>query len=174
MYNIGTSMRALGRDDQAYEWWWKAIQSRPTYWDAIVSVYFDFVVYNVSCGKRRTTYWASMLPQLPQELSQPHLSWISAILFSSTSWIPEDHLSALYLQMTYIGSSACCSLPDVSKLLASTQQLPSRRILSGPSRLCFNLSHPIRTMPDYETLSSQHTSLRTSFSQNPVVCPLAT
>ncbi|KAI0689614.1 TPR-like protein [Cytidiella melzeri] len=35
MNNIGTAMQALGKDDQAYEWWWKAIQTRPTYWDAI-------------------------------------------------------------------------------------------------------------------------------------------
>ena len=36
MNNIGTTMKALGRNDQAYEWWWKAIQACPTYWDAIV------------------------------------------------------------------------------------------------------------------------------------------
>ncbi|KAI0348056.1 TPR-like protein [Trametopsis cervina] len=35
MNNIGTAMQALGKSDQAYEWWWKAIQNRPTYWDAI-------------------------------------------------------------------------------------------------------------------------------------------
>ena len=36
MNNIGTAMRAQGRNDQAYEWWWKALQCRPIYWDALV------------------------------------------------------------------------------------------------------------------------------------------
>lgn len=39
MSNIGTIMKALGDHNQAYEWWWKAIRVRPTYWDAIVSVF---------------------------------------------------------------------------------------------------------------------------------------
>ncbi|OJT15839.1 hypothetical protein TRAPUB_3437 [Trametes pubescens] len=37
MSNIGTTMKALGQTDKAYEWWWKALQIRPTYWDALVS-----------------------------------------------------------------------------------------------------------------------------------------
>lgn len=36
MNNAGAAMQASGRLDQAYEWWWKAIRARPTYWDAIV------------------------------------------------------------------------------------------------------------------------------------------
>jgi protein O-GlcNAc transferase len=36
MNNIATASQALGQHDTAYEWWWKAIQTRPTYWDAIV------------------------------------------------------------------------------------------------------------------------------------------
>ena len=40
MNNIGTTMKALGRNDQAYEYWWKAIQTQPTYWDAIVRTRF--------------------------------------------------------------------------------------------------------------------------------------
>ena len=35
-------MKALGRNDQAYEYWWKAIQLQPTYWDAIVCLNFLF------------------------------------------------------------------------------------------------------------------------------------
>lgn len=36
MNDVGATMKALGRNEQAYEWWWKAIQTRPTYWDATV------------------------------------------------------------------------------------------------------------------------------------------
>lgn len=39
MGNIGTTMKAMGRTDQAYEWWWKALQLYPTYWDATVGVF---------------------------------------------------------------------------------------------------------------------------------------
>ncbi|KAI8995630.1 TPR-like protein [Trametes punicea] len=38
MSNIGTTMKALGQIDKAYEWWWKALQIRPTYWDALDNV----------------------------------------------------------------------------------------------------------------------------------------
>lgn len=36
MSNIGTTYKAMGQEDLAYEWWWKALQIRPTYWDAMV------------------------------------------------------------------------------------------------------------------------------------------
>ena len=52
MNNIGTTMKALSRNDQAYEWWWKAIQLRPTYWDAIVRAIFYFSPL-VLCSIRR-------------------------------------------------------------------------------------------------------------------------
>ncbi|KAI0651856.1 TPR-like protein [Trametes meyenii] len=38
MSNIGTTMKALGQTDKAYEWWWKALQLRPTYWDALDNI----------------------------------------------------------------------------------------------------------------------------------------
>ncbi|KAI0669899.1 TPR-like protein [Trametes maxima] len=38
MSNIGTTMKALGHTDKAYEWWWKALQLRPTYWDALDNI----------------------------------------------------------------------------------------------------------------------------------------
>ncbi|KAI0825131.1 glycosyl transferase family 41-domain-containing protein [Trametes gibbosa] len=38
MSNIGTTMKALGKIEQAYEWWWKALQLRPTYWDALDNI----------------------------------------------------------------------------------------------------------------------------------------
>ncbi|GAA6022980.1 hypothetical protein JCM10207_007738 [Rhodosporidiobolus poonsookiae] len=34
MSNIGTTLRAMGKWDEAEKWWWKAIKLRPTYWDA--------------------------------------------------------------------------------------------------------------------------------------------
>ena len=37
MSNIGTTMKALGQTEKAYEWWWNALQLSPTYWDALVS-----------------------------------------------------------------------------------------------------------------------------------------
>ena len=39
MSNIGTTMKALNQTEKAYEWWWKALQIRPTYWDALVSLF---------------------------------------------------------------------------------------------------------------------------------------
>ncbi|KAI3477249.1 hypothetical protein L1887_61066 [Cichorium endivia] len=34
MSNIGTTLRALGRYQEAESWWWRAIRLRPGYWDA--------------------------------------------------------------------------------------------------------------------------------------------
>ncbi len=39
MSNIGTTMKALGQPEKAYSWWWKALQLRPTYWDALVCLF---------------------------------------------------------------------------------------------------------------------------------------
>lgn len=36
MSNIGTSLKAMGRIDDAERWWRKAISLKPVYWDAIV------------------------------------------------------------------------------------------------------------------------------------------
>lgn len=36
MHNLGSIMETLGRNYEAYEWWWKAVQLRPNYWDALV------------------------------------------------------------------------------------------------------------------------------------------
>ena len=36
MSNIGTTMKALGQTEKAFQWWSKALQIRPTYWDALV------------------------------------------------------------------------------------------------------------------------------------------
>lgn len=38
MCNIGTTLRMLGKNEQAFEWWWKALRIRPTYWDIFVRV----------------------------------------------------------------------------------------------------------------------------------------
>ncbi|KAH9950334.1 TPR-like protein [Amylocystis lapponica] len=38
MSNIGTTLKAMGRNDEAYEWWWKALQIRPTYWDVLDNI----------------------------------------------------------------------------------------------------------------------------------------
>ncbi|RKP23618.1 glycosyl transferase family 41-domain-containing protein, partial [Syncephalis pseudoplumigaleata] len=35
MSNIGTTLRGMGRHAEAETWWWKAIQLRPNYWDAV-------------------------------------------------------------------------------------------------------------------------------------------
>lgn len=35
MSNIGTTLRALNQTSQAEQWWKKAIDHRPTYFDAI-------------------------------------------------------------------------------------------------------------------------------------------
>lgn len=34
MSNIGTTLRALGRYQEAESWWWRAVRLRPGYWDA--------------------------------------------------------------------------------------------------------------------------------------------
>ncbi|OCH96162.1 TPR-like protein [Obba rivulosa] len=38
MCNIGTTLKSLGQLDNAYEWWWKALQLRPMYWDALDNI----------------------------------------------------------------------------------------------------------------------------------------
>ena len=55
MSNIGTTMKALGQTEQAYEWWWKALQLRPTYWDALVSTSSPALLYiRTSLNRSRT------------------------------------------------------------------------------------------------------------------------
>jgi protein O-GlcNAc transferase len=36
MCNIGTTMKALSRPEDAYHWWWRALERRPTYWETMV------------------------------------------------------------------------------------------------------------------------------------------
>ncbi|KAH9944382.1 TPR-like protein [Epithele typhae] len=38
MNNIGTAMKAQGQIQKAFEWWWKALQVRPTFWDALDNI----------------------------------------------------------------------------------------------------------------------------------------
>lgn len=42
MSNIGASAWSLGRVEEAQQWWFKALQLRPLFWDAIVG-YLDYV-----------------------------------------------------------------------------------------------------------------------------------
>ncbi|OCB91876.1 TPR-like protein [Sanghuangporus baumii] len=35
MSNIGTTLNAMGRQADAIQWWWKAVNHRPYYWDAV-------------------------------------------------------------------------------------------------------------------------------------------
>ncbi|KAL5495255.1 hypothetical protein ACEPAI_718 [Sanghuangporus weigelae] len=35
MSNIGTTLNAMGRQADAIQWWWKAVNKRPHYWDAV-------------------------------------------------------------------------------------------------------------------------------------------
>jgi protein O-GlcNAc transferase len=35
MSNIGTTLRSMGRTDEAEQWWYQAIKLRPGYWDAV-------------------------------------------------------------------------------------------------------------------------------------------
>lgn len=57
MSNIGTTMKALGQTDKAYEWWWKALQIRPTYWDALVGA---LTFLNLSCPLSTATRTTSL------------------------------------------------------------------------------------------------------------------
>lgn len=50
MCNMGAIMKKLGHPDHAYNWWWKALQLRPTYWD--VTVRCSYI-----CGKRSSSYF---------------------------------------------------------------------------------------------------------------------
>ncbi|EMD42051.1 glycosyltransferase family 41 protein [Gelatoporia subvermispora B] len=38
MCNIGTTFKCLNQLENAYEWWWKALLLRPTYWDALDNI----------------------------------------------------------------------------------------------------------------------------------------
>ncbi|KAI0335269.1 TPR-like protein [Cubamyces sp. BRFM 1775] len=63
MSNIGTTMKALGQTDKAYEWWWKALQIRPTYWDAldnVLSMTFT-LAHDTSDSARRLAYYRQAL-----------------------------------------------------------------------------------------------------------------
>lgn len=42
MSNIGTTLKAMGRYQEAEAWWWKAIRLRPIYWDAMVRYLIAF------------------------------------------------------------------------------------------------------------------------------------
>lgn len=38
MCNLGTTLKTLGRPVEAFEWWWKALQLRPAYFDVLVRI----------------------------------------------------------------------------------------------------------------------------------------
>ncbi|EJD47765.1 protein prenylyltransferase [Auricularia subglabra TFB-10046 SS5] len=48
--NTGTTLRALGRLEEAEYWWWKAIERRPLYWDAIDNLLGSFLSSSVPPG----------------------------------------------------------------------------------------------------------------------------
>ncbi|KAI5124687.1 hypothetical protein M0805_004295 [Coniferiporia weirii] len=39
MSNLGTTLKAMGRDDDALSWWWRAVSLRPAYWDAVNNLF---------------------------------------------------------------------------------------------------------------------------------------
>lgn len=43
MCNIGTAMNSLSRDEEAREWWWKALVLQPMYWDVMVCHFYQSV-----------------------------------------------------------------------------------------------------------------------------------
>jgi len=43
MCNLGTALKALERHDEAFEWWWKALQLRPTYFE-VLDVMLDMLL----------------------------------------------------------------------------------------------------------------------------------
>ncbi|TFY55582.1 hypothetical protein EVJ58_g8160 [Rhodofomes roseus] len=59
MSNLGTTYKALGREDDAFEWWMKALRIRPTYWDAmdnILGKLFDVAQNTPDNNRRREAY----------------------------------------------------------------------------------------------------------------------
>jgi len=44
MCNMGTTLKALGRLQEAEQRWWNAIKIRPVYWDAIVGIFLPSTV----------------------------------------------------------------------------------------------------------------------------------
>lgn len=41
MCNTGTIMKRLDRPSLAYDWWWRALQIQPTYWEVTVCPYYS-------------------------------------------------------------------------------------------------------------------------------------
>lgn len=75
MSNLGTTLKALGQEDQAYEWWLNALRIRPTYWDAVVSQTHVRLPSDISSHLiRRTTSSASS-----STLRRTHLTTITAL-----------------------------------------------------------------------------------------------
>ncbi len=68
MSNIGTTLRALGRYQEAESWWWRAIRLRPGYWDAYENL------LGVMCSANPAVSNAKAGPQVGGEVqpaSQP-------------------------------------------------------------------------------------------------------
>ncbi|KZT02719.1 glycosyltransferase family 41 protein [Laetiporus sulphureus 93-53] len=76
MSNIGTTYKAMGQDDKAFEWWLKALRIKPTYWDAIDNVLGRLfsATQNVLDNQRRfTTYLQAirMCEHIQREVVDP-------------------------------------------------------------------------------------------------------
>ncbi|CAL1695844.1 unnamed protein product [Somion occarium] len=63
MCNMGTTSRMLGENDQAFEWWWKALRIHPTYWDALdnlIGLVFSLAQTAESSQQRATLHVRAM------------------------------------------------------------------------------------------------------------------
>lgn len=70
MSNIGTTLRSLGRTDEAEHWWYQAVQFRPGYWDAVENLVG--VLCSASSSTAATTANGDTAAQSSTDMDQDH------------------------------------------------------------------------------------------------------
>ncbi|KAI0932202.1 hypothetical protein AcW2_000893 [Taiwanofungus camphoratus] len=105
MSNVGVTYKALGRADKAYEWWWKALQLRPTYWDALDNILglLFALAQSVSDVSRRIVYHQQAL-ELCQYVQRRTVNSEGRLIIS----VPNDELHRL--QRVYFTSATLRTL----------------------------------------------------------------
>ena len=105
MSNLGTTLKAMGRASDAVQWWWKAVNLRPYYWDAVVSLWASAIIMFSTLliqGLRITSsvpLWRksrAIIPAHPKG-NMPKLCGFAKLSRHGSSEMMESSWSQLYL-----------------------------------------------------------------------------
>ncbi|OBZ79823.1 hypothetical protein A0H81_01134 [Grifola frondosa] len=147
MCNIGTTMKVLGHPGKAYEWWWKALQIRPMYWDAMDSILgMNFALArSVTDDSRRFGFYKQALGICHRNFTASKGSSSPAVelVIRAPSPFPEDErysMRELLVSACTAGHLMCADGPILCELVQTLEHVSGIRV-ADPE---FNLLYVVR------------------------------